>query len=364
MNKDFIYVDTLDCLKNAAKHWEKAKELGIDLECENNLHHYGVYISLIQISDKNHNWLVDCLRLKDLSPLIRVFKNPNIQKIFHDVGFDIRIIKKQLGVVPKNIFDTLFAAFLLGKDKLNLGDLLEHYFNIKKEKKFQMADWTKRPLTDAMLEYAVKDSMYLINLRDALKKELIKKNRLSWAIQEFETIEHKDFETKERTYKNFRGFKELSSIEKGRLKQLFLLRERLAKKVNRPVHFIMNGKKLSLLVKHPPKNEAYFKFIKGVHPIVRKSAHDFFIALKKTQPEKRVIVKVKRKSYSNKQRILVHELNELRGRIAEKEGIKKNFILSKEQIQEIVINNNLKSLRNWQKLLLEKHGIRNLMGKK
>ncbi len=86
--------------------------------------------------------------------------------------------------------------------------------------------------------------------------------------------------------------------------------------------------------------------------------------MKKTQPEKRAIVKVKRKSYSNKQRILVHEFNELRGRIAEKEGIKKNFILSKEQKPEIVINNNLKYLKNWQKLLLEKHGIRNLMGKK
>ena len=364
MKKDFIYVDTQDCLKNAAKHWEKAKELGIDLECENNLHHYGVYITLIQISDKNHNWLVDVLRLKDFGPLIKIFKNPNIQKIFHDVGFDLRIIKKQFGVVPKNIFDTLFAAALLDKEVLNLGDLLEHYFNIKKEKKFQMADWTKRPLPEKMLEYAVKDSMYLIELRDALKKELIKKNRLSWAIQEFKIIEEKDFETKERTYKNFRGFKELSPIEKGRLKQLFLLRERLAKKVNRPVHFIMNGKKMDALVKHPPKKMGYFKFIKGVHPIVRKNAHDFFIALKQAQPEKRVIIKVKRKTYSNKQRILVHELNELRGKIADKIGVKKNFILSKEQIKEIVANKDLKSLRNWQKLLLEKHGIRNLMIKK
>ena len=126
----FTYVDTYEGLTEAAAAWKQASELAVDLECENNLHHYGTYISLMQISTKNKNWVVDVLRLGDIKPLLEVLENPAILKIFHDVSFDFRILQDQLSCHPWTVFDTQIAALFLGKEHLGLGDLLKEYFNV------------------------------------------------------------------------------------------------------------------------------------------------------------------------------------------------------------------------------------------
>ncbi len=175
-----VYVDTKEKLSAEAKIWNSCTELGIDIECENNLHHYGAYISIIQISSKDKNWVVDIIKLGQIQQLIDVFKNKNVTKIFHDVSFDFRILKHQFDCIPQNVFDTQLAAVLIGKHDLGLGSLLHEYFDVKKESKFQMADWTKRPLTPDMINYAIKDTNHLIGLKAALKAELVAKGRLAW----------------------------------------------------------------------------------------------------------------------------------------------------------------------------------------
>ena len=102
----FTYVDTKDALYEAAREWNSAADLAVDIECENNLHHYGAYITLIQISDRDKNWIIDILALKEIQPLADILENRNIQKIFHDVSFDFRILNEQFSCKPRNVFDT------------------------------------------------------------------------------------------------------------------------------------------------------------------------------------------------------------------------------------------------------------------
>ena len=149
----FTYIDTSKALLEAVMEWQQATELAVDLECENNLHHYGAYISLIQISTKNKNWIIDVLKLAEIKPLIKILENAEIQKIFHDVSFDFRILQDQFSCHPHNVFDTQIAALFLGKEHLGLGDLLKEYFNVDKESKYQMADSTKQPLNTHMLTF-------------------------------------------------------------------------------------------------------------------------------------------------------------------------------------------------------------------
>ena len=81
----YTYIDTNEQLKEICNELEKESELGIDLECENNLHHYGAYISLIQISGRN-NYVIDILKLTEFKSLVKIFEDKNIQKIFWETS--------------------------------------------------------------------------------------------------------------------------------------------------------------------------------------------------------------------------------------------------------------------------------------
>ncbi len=349
----FIYITNEQQLKEACNIWKKSKVIAVDLECENNLHHCGTYIALIQISTKTDNWIIDVIRLKKLDPLLKIFENKNIQKIFHDVSFDLRVLYHQFKVQPKNIFDTQIAALLIGKTEVGLGSLLQSYIGLKKESKFQMADWTKRPLSEEMLEYAVKDTLFLIEIRDKLIKELREKKRLIWAEQEFNDIERKKWTYKEGTFKDLRGLHALSSKERAILKRLYDLRQKMAKKVDRPVHFIMNTKRMVSLASEPPRSVIDWRKLRGVHPVVNAQAKWFFEQVQKGKKENYHLAQPQKKKYSEKQKSKLDVLTGVRDKLGNKFHLQKHLILSKDQMQDIVLTGGMASLRKWQKELVE-----------
>jgi len=352
---DFFYITRDEELKQAALEWNEEKVLGIDLECENNLHHYGVYISLVQISSKDKHWIVDILQIENHQPLIKMFHDTEIEKIFHDFSFDLRVIAHQWDCHPKNIFDTQLAALFLGKAELGLGSLLEEYFQIKKEGKFQKADWTERPISMEMLSYATKDAKYLIPLKDKLVEELRKKERLTWLKEELAYLEKKGFTYKQGDFLDLRGASILSGKERSILKCLFEIRESLAKKVDRPSYFVMNNRKLLSLAQDPPNSLESWKRIHGVHPIVKQDATEFFQAVKEASKVELKIPSPEHKKMTGLQKKQVHELNLQAEALAAKYQIKKHLLLSKDQIRDIVLTGSYGSLRDWQRKLLKNH---------
>ncbi len=334
---------------------KKESILGVDLECENNLHHYGVYISLIQISSRTRTWIIDVIGLGKIDPIIDILEDPKIQKIFHDTGFDLRVLHMQFNCRPKNIYDTELAARLLGYEEIGLGSLLERFFSIKKRGKFQMADWTKRPISEQMLRYAAKDTIYLIKLREILTKNLQQKGRLEWAMQEFEEIENKELTYQEGTYSDLRGFKRLTPKQRAILKRLYFLRERLAKKVDRPTFYIISTKRIIELAKNPPKTVSEWKKIKGVHPIMKRKAWRFHEETQKGMKESIDIPPKKIKRFNHAQREHSSRLSKIRDKISEEINIPRHMILSQDQIRDIVLTRTAGSLRSWQKELIEKH---------
>lgn len=349
---EFTLITTEQQLIQESKHW--TSNLGIDLECENNLHHYGAYISLIQISTKKKNWIVDVLSIKDISTLIKIFHDDKIQKIFHDVSFDLRILHHQFSCRPKNVFDTQLAAQFIGKTNLSLSSLLEEYFNIKKQPKFQMSDWTKRPISSEMLAYASKDTQYLIPLRDILSKKLKELKRSSWVQQECKHIEQMQLTYQQGHFFTLRGLRTLTAKQLGVLKELYDLREYIAEKVDRPVHFIINTKRLFQFAITPP-NIHQWANLKGVHPIVRRYAKQFYNNIKKAKPL--ILPFPKKYRYTIEQRNKSEQLNKQLQPIAEKLGLPKHLILNKDQIKNIILENNYDSLRPWQKELIKKENL-------
>ncbi|MCF7798877.1 ribonuclease D [Candidatus Woesearchaeota archaeon] len=352
---DYTYIATQEGLKQACKIWSEEDTLAIDLECENNLHHYGTFISLIQLSTLRGHWIIDVLTLETIEPLKKIFENPNIQKLFHDVSFDLRILNFQFQCKPKNVFDTQIAATFLNKKDIGLKHLLEEYFQIKKEKKYQMADWTKRPLSPDMLLYALHDTAHLIHLRNILRKQLRASHKYEWFCEEMAHIESLEMEHKESSYQDIKGYVFLSDTQRSILKVLFELREKCAQKVNMPNYFVMNNKKLLELVEHSPRTLGGWEKLQGVHPVVRSRAKSFFLAVEKAKQLKISLLPNNNKRFTPDQRRALAKLHQTREYIANKVDLQKHLVMSKEQMQQIIISNSLEALRDWQQKLVKKY---------
>lgn len=355
---DFTFIDSQQMLVESAEEWMKLKEIAVDLECENQLHYYGSFLCLVQLSSREKNWIIDVLAVPDLSLLWQVFENRNILKVFHDISFDFRILYTQYKCVPKHFFDTQLGALFLGEEKLGLGSQLEKYFGVHCEKKFQQMDWTRRPLLPAMLTYAVQDTAYLLPLYDKLCEELHLKKRLEWVEEECKYLETEDYTLKEQIYSDISGFKSMTPVERAILHVLFDERKRLAKEVNKPVFMIFTNKQLLAFCTHPPYSVGDWKQLRGVHPIVKEQAarlHELVHKAKESEGEEYVVVR--KEKMPMREYGWMAELGEVKKAIGGKLKVRPSLVMSEEQMKEVVMTKSLSCLRMWQQELWESEEV-------
>ena len=162
-----IFVDTPDKLDQMIRALSKQAIIAVDTE-SNSLYAYQERVCLMQFSSPEKDYLVDPLAI-DASPLGPLFRSPDIEKIFHAAEYDLIMLDHDFGFQVSNLFDTMVAARILGWKAVGLGSILREQFGINVEKKYQRANWGRRPLPDEMLTYAQLDTHYLIPLRHASK---------------------------------------------------------------------------------------------------------------------------------------------------------------------------------------------------
>ena len=162
--------------------------LAVDLEAAG-FHRYSDRVCLVQVSSPEETYLVDTLAV-DPSPALRgPFEGPDVGLILHGGDYDLRLLDRDLDLHPVGLFDTQTAAALLGEPSLGLASLLETYFGVRLSKKYQRADWAKRPLPEEMLAYAAADTQHLHALADLLRERLESMGRLAWAQEESAVME-------------------------------------------------------------------------------------------------------------------------------------------------------------------------------
>ena len=157
---------------------DRAAEVSLDTEADN-MYHYKTRVCLLQFLVGSDVFLVDVLApgLK-LEPLWKSLAKKHL--LMHGSDFDIRLLHDLCGFRPKSIFDTMLAAQLLGRPRVGLGSLLEDHFGVAVDKSGQKANWSQRPITPKLLNYAALDVWHLPALRDILTRELVKHKRLAW----------------------------------------------------------------------------------------------------------------------------------------------------------------------------------------
>ena len=139
------FVDTFDGVLSMLKDLKKADEIAVDLE-HHDFRTYGGLVSLMQISTREKDWIVDTLKpwRHKLQVLNEVFANPKIVKVLHGSFMDILWLQRDLGLYVVGLFDTFFACDVLGCPKKSLAYLLKRFIAFDADKKYQMADWRIR----------------------------------------------------------------------------------------------------------------------------------------------------------------------------------------------------------------------------
>ncbi len=143
-------------------------------------------LGLLQIADSEDTWLIDPLAVskEDLQPLLDVLTSPEVLKIAHSAEQDQECLAREYGIVASPLFDTSVGAALTGRgEQIGLAPLLRKTLKVDLPKGHTRTNWLKRPLLDAMAEYAAADVIYLVELGELLLADLDLRGRKKWALE-------------------------------------------------------------------------------------------------------------------------------------------------------------------------------------
>lgn len=230
-------------------------EIAVDTEADS-FFCYREKVCLIQLTVEDRDYLVDPLAGFDVAALGAMLEDPKKLKVLHDAEYDVLLLKRCLGFRFKNLFDTRVAAATLGSKTPGLASVLEQRFQIKLDKSMQRSNWGERPLSPRQIRYARLDTRFLITLMREQRAELELRDRLCIVEGECERLERLEppdagFDPDE--WVRLKGARVLGPVERRVLRELFVLRERLAEESDQPPFRIMNNETLLELARRRPR---------------------------------------------------------------------------------------------------------------
>lgn len=259
------YLDSPDAVERFLGGISGTRIVALDTEGAS-FHRFVDRIYLLQLSTRDRTAVIDPLPIGTPAALGTLLEDRSVEVVLHDADYDLRLLHQDYGWHATNIFDTRIAAQLLGLKAFGLAALLERYFGLKLEKKHQRADWSMRPLTRDMLEYAAQDTMHLLPLRDALREELERAGRLSWAAEEFARLEGTRWDADDagEAFLRMKGARDLSRRELALLRELVIWRDDVARALDRATFRVIGNEALFEIARRAPRAKPALAEIKGV----------------------------------------------------------------------------------------------------
>lgn len=237
-------IHTAEELKEFSVRVSTAPWVAVDTEADS-LHAYPEKLCLLQVAIPGEERLIDPLADIHLEPVWEAFDHHEI--IFHAADYDLHLLFTGHHFKPSSIFDTMWAARLLGEAKFGLNDVLSKYMDLRLEKGSQKANWGKRPLTDRMVDYALNDVRYLHPLKSLLQKRLSELGRVEWHQQICQKL-IRDATSSGRNDPDavwrIKGHDKLDETGLAVLRELWHWRERDALRTGRPPFFILKHESL------------------------------------------------------------------------------------------------------------------------
>ncbi len=260
-------ITTSDALADLCARLEKSEFVAVDTEFmrENT---YWPELCLVQIANTEEAAAIDPLAPDiDLTPLLDLLTdNDEVLKVFHAGGQDVEIIVNMAGKTPTPIFDTQIAMMAVSQsEQIGYANLVDAWLNIQIDKGARFTDWSRRPLTERQIEYAIGDVTHLSKIFPKLLNKLIKTERGAWLDAEMDKLaDVSNYQTDpETSWKRIRSPGRNAQVL-GRLKALAAWREGEAQHKNIPRGRIMRDETLADIASHPPKRQGDLGKVRGL----------------------------------------------------------------------------------------------------
>jgi ribonuclease D len=242
---DFAIIDRTADLLAVMPALRDAPVLALDTESDS-LYRYRERVCFLQIAVGAQAWLVDTLAIRDLEPLRPVFEGPQM-KVFHGADYDLSGIFRDFGMRLTNVFDTMIAAQLLGREQLGLAALVLEFFGAELDKTLTRHDWGERPLHQKHLRYLVEDVVHLTGVRNRLAAELEQHDLVEESEIEFARLlgsigPRAPFDPE--GFRHLRGAHALPRESLSVLRELYLLRDKLAARADKPPFKVLGNHQL------------------------------------------------------------------------------------------------------------------------
>lgn len=366
---DFAFIDRKETLEQWVKDARAHLDGGGDPRCcidteADSLHHFQEKLCLIQIAFGGSFALVDPLAIPDVSSLIELLDDCELW--LHGADYDLTMLRKSYGWNPRHVRDTQIAARLVGHRQFGLAALVENVFGKRLSKASQKEDWSRRPLPDAMLRYAVDDVRYLLPLADHLSDELRKTSRQDWFLQSCQSLQQ-DVAARSSAARvdpwRVQGSGRLQPKGLAILKAFWEWRDRAAAERDVPCFRVMSNKQMLDYAMqfeaggklHPPA---------GWRPKWKKDFADIVASLSASDTrEWPGRLRTARGRLSDEARQTVENLCKLRDAQALSLGIESSLLGSRSTLEQVVASDDgLAELLPWQRDLLEE-GLRGLIAR-
>ena len=263
-----VMVEDAASLRALVDHLRSEPVIGIDTEADS-FHHYREKLCLIQLSDRGRDYIIDPLKIEDLSPLGELLGNPNIVKVLHGGDYDVVSLKRDYGLRIHNLFDTMIAAQFLALPRIGLADLIDRYFGHAVDKKYQRHDWASRPLLPEHLDYARGDTHFLLALREVMTVFLTRCGRLDAHSEECAQLEARDWTRDADDASSFLRVKRSNTLDKDGLRvlrKLWRYRDSEARGMDRPAFKVMPDEVLLAIAAQRPVDDD------GLHHVMRRGS--------------------------------------------------------------------------------------------
>ena len=259
-------------LERLSRALDGAQEIAFDTEADS-FYHYREQVCLIQVTVGEEDFVVDPLRELDLSVLGNVLADPQKTKVFHDGEYDVLILKRDFGFAFAGLFDTRIAAAALGVATPGLANVVLEHFGVELDKSQQRSDWSRRPLTASQIAYARQDTRYLIPLMHEYRRQLEERQRS--VIVEGECRRLEGLESAERVFNpdefvRLKGARNLRGHEMQALRELYVMRDELARQRDLPPFKILGNNVLVAIARARPKDTRQLERIDGLPPKLAK----------------------------------------------------------------------------------------------
>ena len=364
-----LFIDSQDNLLKLCSLIEASDVIAIDTEFLREKTYYA-QLCLIQIATDDLIACVDPLSIPKLDPFLDLLYQPERLKVLHSARQDLEIFFDLTGELPKPIFDTQIAATLLGYgDQLGYANLVKAMMSISVDKEHARTDWSKRPLDDAQIHYAMNDVRYLIPIYHQQLKRLTEMGRELWLQTDFDYLSDKRLYSPEpeQLWKRVKGTRMLKRGQLVVLQQLSMWREQRAKEWNRPRKWVLPDDVLVDIARRCPASMEALEKIRGWNNYIKKSAIEILKLIEKANsvPESQWPVADRAKPLTVQQEALADLLMSVVRICALENDVTPAVLVTRKELESLVVGErNLSVLSGWRQELVGRELLDCIDGKK